>query len=320
MGLFRAWKGLKAVAADGLPDSVGRGRPDAAVGRGRPDAGRPSGAMMVGLIAAMAKMMGPAMLVQAPQRGGPLPGTVDDVLAPQDGSARAGGIAALGERDRAFDASSFIAFAGQVFAAHCSMWGTGDTTSMRPLLADDLWEPLAAALGSGFATGGAAIYSHQRGVPDLAGVWADRFYDSALVSFSVDVDLPYDHSKPLPAGILATEWTEDWLFQRSVTPGGDPMIGADPCPTCGSPRQVDGAGRCQRCRQPVPVLTSGWLVSAVRNHNPTVQAVVDQFVAGLREHPATLAMLPDDIVKLLPPGEVAAVDPSRAAALGLRGI
>ena len=56
-------------------------------------------------------------------------------------------------------------------------------------------------------------------------------------------------------------WEEGWLFQRSVTPGGDPKARPASWPSCGAPTDSAKLLPCERCHEPVPFLTTGWLVT-----------------------------------------------------------
>jgi hypothetical protein len=300
MGLFKLWREARAVAASGVPAAQSH---------------QSAQGMMVGLAGAMLKVMGPFMAVQSPERGKPLPGTEPGVLDPQEPDALQAATLVVRARDSAFDLQVLTTFVNQLFAALSSALGTGDTSTVRGLLSDELWEPLSATLTSGMGAGFGAVYSHQTGQATLTGLWAGTWYDTALFNFAVHVDLSRDGKHPIPPEFMS--WTEDWLVQRSVQPGGDPMIVADTCPSCGAPTALDAGGHCTHCRQPVPVLTTGWLVTCIRSHNPAVETFREEMVSNLREHPETLKMFPDEIVKQLPADAVRQVDPQRAAALGL---
>jgi hypothetical protein len=305
MGLLKLWKEAKAVAASGAPPA-----PSGHAQHG--------GGMMMGFMGAMMKTMGPILAAQAPERGDPLPGTEPGVLEPQDPGAMQAAAGAVRARDSAFDPGVLTTFAGQVFAAVSSTWGTGDVASVRGLLADRLWEPLSATLASGMGTGPGMIYAHQKGTATLAGLWAGEWYDTARFSVAVDVDLPVDAQHPIPPG-LSKDWTEDWLLQRSVAPGGDPMKLAEACPSCGAPTATDDTGRCTHCHEVVPILTTGWLVTCIRSHNPALEMMRAQIVGAVTQNPQELQMMPDELVRLLPADVVARIDPQRAAALGLHG-
>jgi hypothetical protein len=307
VGLFKSLKEARALVTSAAPAARTPGSTHQ----------QPHG-MMAGFAAVMGQMMGPLLAAQAPERGAPLPATEPEVIdelitGAADADGGQSGVAAVRARDSAFDAAVFTTFAGQVFAAISSVWGTGDAAPVRGLMADPLWEPLSAALASGMGAGPGAMYANQVGQATLCNVWAGSSYDSAHVKFAVTLHLPPGQAQEVPPGFGS--WTEDWLLQRSVTPGGDPTATPETCPSCGAPTETDAWGVCTHCHQPVPVLTSGWLVTCVHTHNPMVEMVLAQIVNTLDQDPTRLAMLPDDLVKLLPADVVGRLDPQRAAAL-----
>ena len=171
---------------------------------------------------------------------------------------------------------------GQVFASVASAWVSRDTIVIRPLLSDELFEPISAALMSANA-GTEQIFGHESAQPTLAGVWAGAAYDSALISFAVSVDLPPDPSGRISPDMM--QWNEEWLFQRSVTPGGDTAQPAATCPSCGSPAATDAEGLCTHCHQPIPLLTPGWLVTHIRSHNAYAEMMRDQIVKRAARQP-----------------------------------
>jgi hypothetical protein len=140
MSLFKAWKQLKAVgwAANEAAAHDASQRPPQQPG------------FMSAFANVMAQALGPQLAATAANRGGPLPGTEAGVA---DGTAWAAGVDASVEavraRDAAFDPGPLTSFADQVFAALVSVWNGANASSIRPVMSDDLWEPLAAATGTG---------------------------------------------------------------------------------------------------------------------------------------------------------------------------
>jgi hypothetical protein len=310
MGLIKGWKELKALAASGMPSA-----PPAATQPGRrlgPAGGRPQHAsMLAGFAGVMAQMMGPLLALYGPERGKPLPGTDPGALAPSaDQGALAAGADAVRARDAAFDPGGLEVFAGQVFAAVSSAWASNDASGIRSVLADGTWDPIAAAMSTGVGGAITPVLATMRAQPVLVGLHAGDCYDSALFDVLVHLDLAQ------MAPEMST-WPEQWLFQRSVQPGGDPMALPDACPNCGAPTSADTAGRCTHCHQMVPVLTTGWLLTYVRSHNPMVETEYPKLIAEMQSDPSRLAMMPDEIVRLLPADVLIAADPARAARLGV---
>jgi hypothetical protein len=311
MGLLKAWKEAKALAASGAPSATA----------GNPPPGQrhapPHGAsgMMAGFMGVMMKVMAPLLMCEAPNRGDPLPGSEPGLLDGEDPAARDAGIAAIKARDSAFDPQTLTTFANQVYAAVGAAWSRGDAATVRPVLADALWDPMGAAITSGMASGIGMLFGLMQGHASLTGVWSGPSYDSARFSMAVHIEVP---PGDLPPG-FTPDWTEDWLFQRSVRPGSAPMQPAASCPSCGAPTETDETGLCLHCREPIPVLTSGWLVTAVRSHNPMVDMFFAKLVGEMRQNPAALSQIPDELIRLLPVDVVTELAPDRAAALHLHG-
>jgi len=278
MGLWKAWKQVKAISATGTPTG---------------QAPRGANNMAMGFAGAWMRMLGPLFASQAPERGSVLPGTEPDVAQPLTADALAAGIAAVRARDSAFDPELLTAFAGQVFSAVAGAWASGDASPVRDVVSDEMWEPLAAASHAPIAAGLSQLIGRETGRPALTGVWAGAWYDSALFHIDVTVDVPPEAVRDAPG---LTAWDEEWLFQRSVTPGGSPSARPDHCPSCGAPTSIGPDGACTHCRAPVPVLTAGWLVTHVRSHNPLAAQMAGE-----------ASSLPPDLAQKLPPDVIAQV-------------
>jgi hypothetical protein len=289
VGLFKAWKQLKAV---------GHAANEAASTDDRQPAGQHQG-FMTAFANVVAQALGPQLAATAADRGGPLAGSDDPVV---DGSAWSGpldaGVTAVRVRDAAFASDALVDFADQVFAAVVSVWAGDNASTVRPVLCDDLWEPLAAATGTGKHVAAARFLGQEKGEGRLSGLHAGDWYDSAQVTFLVTLN---EQALPpnVPPGMA--EWQEEWLFQRSVRPGGDPMTKPQTCPSCGAPTDTDEHGVCVHCHQVVPYLTTGWLISHIVSHNPVQAMMHDRMAQQLREHPETLQQIPPSMLRLLPP-------------------
>jgi len=247
----------------------------------------------------MADAMAPRMAASAERRGAPLPGSDIGVI---DGSAWTQPIAdeaaKLRARDAAFDGDLLANFAEQVFTAIVAVWTGTDAGSVRPVMSDGLWEPLAGATGTLRGGGSWARLGQQHPKAALTGLYAGTWYDSAR--FTIRVDLIGDQIPPdMPPEMR--QWDEDWLFQRSVEPGGDPMIRPPACPTCGAPTRTDEADLCLHCRAPVPYLTTGWLVTEIFSRHPSYAIARENLAKAVRANPGLVARVPPHMRVLLPP-------------------
>jgi hypothetical protein len=290
MGIARTWRQLRALKAAGqaaneaaAPDTSGQ---------------QPQG-MMAGLINVMADAMAPRMAASAERRGAPLPGSDTAVI---DGSAWthpvADATAIMRARDSAFDTDLLARFAEQVFTAIVAVWTGADAGSVRPVMSDGLWEPLAGATGA--LPGGSpwTRLGHQHPTVVLTGLHAGTWYDSAR--FTIHVALIGDQIPPAMPPEMR-QWDEDWLFQRSVQPGGDPMIRPPACPACGAPNRTDEADLCLHCRAPVPYLTTGWLVTEIFSHHPGYAIARENLAKAVRANPELVGRVPPHMRPLLPP-------------------
>jgi hypothetical protein len=283
MGIVRK---LRAFGA------VGRAANEVAAAAGAPP--QMQRGMVAGFANVMAQAMAPQMAANAERRGGPLPGSDPAVT---DGSAWSASVVtgadAIRARDAAFDVALLADFGQQVFAAVAAVWTGTDSATVRPVMCDEIWEPLAAATGPGKSVGGLNPFARlgPLAAAEATGLHAGSWYDSAMIVMRVQLtgQLPRDFPPEWSA------WDEDWLFQRSVQPGGDPMIHPPACPACGAPTQVDGAGLCTHCRAPVPFLTTGWLVSGIVSHQPIHAMMRERLTQAMAANPeafANLANLP----------------------------
>jgi hypothetical protein len=289
MGLFKTWKRLKAVGR--------AANEEASTGTGQP-VHRHEG-FMTSFANVMAQALGPQLAATAATRGSPLAGSDDAVTSgaawtePLDA-----GVTAVRARDAAFASDSLVDFADQVFAALVSVWAGANAGTVRPVMSDDLWEPLAAATGTGKEIPMARFLGQQLAEASLSGLHADSWYDSAQLAFHVHL-----REEALPPGVppALAQWQEEWLFQRSARPGGDPMARPEACPSCGAPTDTDGHGLCVHCHQVVPYETTGWLVTSIVSHNPMQAMMHDRMAAELRSNPDMLRDMPPAMLRLLPP-------------------
>jgi hypothetical protein len=290
MAIGRSWRRIKVLQATG--QAANEAAAQASPGQVHP---RGMGAAFANI---MTEAMAPVVEAMAELRGGPLPGSDAAVV---DGSAWArpvaDGAAALRARDEAFDVALLASFAGQVFSAVAAVWEGADAGSVRPVLSDTMWEPLATVSGRRSSRRRRSDgLVKQLVTPELTGLHAGAWYDSAMVVMHVRLDF----GKQRPPADTAARWDEDWLFQRSARPGGEPMIRPPACPSCGAPTSVDQAGQCTHCRELVPFLTTGWLVTGIFSHHPRHAMVREQWRANpeliQKMSPAMARFLSDDQV------------------------
>lgn len=294
MGIRRTWRRLRALKA------MGQAANEAAAQRSpAPDRGFAAGFANV-----MADALAQRMAAWAERSGGPLPASDAEVV---DGMAWTQPVAigadALRARDPAFDPALLESFARQVFVAVNAVWAGADASTVRPVLADALWEPLAAATGARGNANRPGPYGlgMLRATAWVTGLHAGPWYDSALVGMDVSIDF-IGQARPSGMPPQMRAWDENWLFQRSARPGGDPMARPPICPSCGAPTRVDEDGLCRHCLVPVPFLTTGWLVSGIVSHHPSYALARERLAEQLRSNPEFAQRMSPEHRRLLPPG------------------
>jgi len=284
MGIVRKLRAFQAIgkaaneaaAASGAPPEMQRG-------------------FAAGFANVMAQAMAPQMAANAERRGGPLPGSDPSVA---DGSAWSASIAAgadaIRARDAAFDVALLANFGEQVFAAVSGVWRGADSGTIRPVMSDEVWEPIAASTGTGMSLNPFARLG-QQAVADVTGLHAGSWYDSALIAMHVHL------AEPVPPKVPAewSAWDEDWLFQRSVQPGGDPMIRPPACPTCGAPTHVGDSGQCLHCQALIPFLTTGWLVCGIVSQHPFHALKRERLAQAMAANPQAFANAPPTMREFL---------------------
>jgi hypothetical protein len=315
MGIFSVWRGVKALRA------VAQAANEAEAERSQAPGPAPRG-LAAGLGNVMAQALAPSVQARSEVRGEPLRGSEPQVVS---GTAwrepAAAQEAALRARDAAFSVASLEDFAVQVAAAVSATWAGGEPGAVRMVMGDALWEPFAAAVtqyrsvdakraakagagGRGTAAPERLGHPFQEGRPTaarLTGLHAGQWYYSARLTVHVTLRqelqamleaAPAQERAELAArfhGADITQWDEDWLFQRSAQPGGDPMIEPPACPACGASTRTDGQGRCLHCQQQVPFLTTGWLAAMITSHHPLYAMVREEYARGLAGDPELAA-------------------------------
>jgi hypothetical protein len=75
------------------------------------------------------------------------------------------------------------------------------------------------------------------------------------------------------------------------------MTRVERCPACGAPTAIDPDGLCTHCHGSIPVMTVGWLLTAVRSEKPPLGASGYPGPTQSHEVPAeVLNKLPADVV------------------------
>ncbi len=202
---------------------------------------------------------GPMLTGTAEERGTELPTVRDPELGAQ--------LAALREKDPAFDEAAFFARVGLVFQTLQVAWSSLEWERARPFLSDHLhaaqgyWIAAYRAAGLRNVTQNARI---QR--LEMVRVGSDRWFDAVTVRlWATGLDYTVRVSDgAVVGGSNAREraYTEYWTLIRGTGRTG-PTRSEPVCPSCGAPLQINMAGVCGYCGAKVNSGAFDWVLSRI---------------------------------------------------------
>jgi hypothetical protein len=106
------------------------------------------------------------------------------------------------------------------------------------------------------------------GNADVVAAHSDQTYDTVTVRIlaaSADYDVDDQSGKVVRGNRNISEWTEDWVYQRSadaITKPGNGTLSAH-CPNCGAPLDLDLAGVCSYCKAPIMSGKYDWVLTRI---------------------------------------------------------
>jgi predicted lipid-binding transport protein (Tim44 family) len=201
-------------------------------------------------------------------RGATLPGTADmaaQASAVEDVSA---GLDAIKQHDPAFDQAAFIADVERSFFLVQQAWTERKPELSRRVMADGIWQQHRMQIDQytnehrhnlldSLAIGNAAVVAAH----------SDQTYDTVTVRIlaaSADYDVDDANGKVVRGNRSVSEWSEDWVYQRSADATTKPSgtLSAH-CPNCGAPLDLDLAGVCSYCKAPVMSGKYDWVLTRI---------------------------------------------------------
>ena len=176
-------------------------------------------------------------------------------------------LAALRQRDPAFDPDTLFARVGLVFQTMQVAWSSLAWDKARPYLSDNLWTAQTYWIDAYRRSGLRNVMESPRiGKLELARITSDRWFDAVTVRvFAAGRDYTVRDSDGAVVGgdkSRDREYTEYWTLIRASTAKG-PAKRDDACPSCGAPLAINAAGQCGHCQVK---LTSGqfdWVLSRI---------------------------------------------------------
>ena len=199
-------------------------------------------------------------------RGETLPGTHEAATA---ASSVSDGLGTIKAHDPAFDDNAFIAGVERSFFLVQQAWSERKPELSRRVMADGIWQQHRAQIEQYQA-------QHRRNMLDslaignatIVAAHSDQSYDTITVRIhaaSADYDVDDTSGKVVRGNRDVTEWTENWIYQRSSAAVTKPDRGtlAAHCPNCGAPLDVDLAGVCSYCHAPIMSGTYDWVLTRI---------------------------------------------------------
>jgi predicted lipid-binding transport protein (Tim44 family) len=180
------------------------------------------------------------------------------------------GIAAIQERDPAFNEADFLSDCNRAFFSIQQAWTERKPDLSRQVMHDGIWQQHR------FQIDQYVSQNKQNILENLAvqntrivSVSSDPAFDTIMVRFfasCADYDVELGEKPKIVRGDKSVkDWAEDWIFQRkagAVTkPNGGTM--AKRCPNCGAPLDLDLAGICRYCRAPVMSGEFDWVLTRI---------------------------------------------------------
>lgn len=211
-------------------------------------------------IAVLGREARPPMLTgTTEEQGNELPTRIDAELD--------SALAALRQRDPAFDQDALFTRVGLVFQTMQVAWSSLAWDQARPYLSDNLWTAqtywIDAYRRSGLRN---RMDSPRLGRIELARVTSDRWFDAVTVRvFAAGRDYTVRDSDGAVVGgdkNRDREYTEYWTLIRASTAKG-PAKSDGVCPSCGAPLAINAAGQCGHCQVKVTSGQFDWVLSRI---------------------------------------------------------
>jgi hypothetical protein len=176
-------------------------------------------------------------------------------------------LAALKQRDPAFEEQTLFARVGLVFATMQHAWSSLSWELARPYLSDNLWSAQTYWIEAYRRSGLRNVTESPRILKlELVRVTSDRWYDAATLRVHA-TGLDYtirDSDQAVVGGSRATErrYTEYWTLIRATGAKG-PARTEPACPSCGAPLDINAAGHCRHCQAKVTSGQFDWVLSRI---------------------------------------------------------
>ncbi len=175
-------------------------------------------------------------------------------------------LAALRERDPAFEPQAFLARVNLVFHELNAAWSENQLARARGYVSDALFESFQYWVDVYREANARNVIEEGRVLRiDLARVATDPYFDTITVRiFAQGRDYVLDERGKVLKGSRHSvrTWSEYWTMMRGHVSGRPTRTDAS-CPNCGAPMQVDVAGTCGYCGVKITSGDFDWVLSKI---------------------------------------------------------
>lgn len=195
-----------------------------------------------------------------------------ETLAGSDPGATGGsvvdGLAAIRAHDPAFDEAAFLAQVERAFFLVQQAWTEQRPELSRQVMADALWQQHRAQIEQYRDRKVRNVVENLAiGKADIVAAHSDASYDTITVRIlaaAADYDVD-EQGKVVRGDRQVRQFVEDWVFQRSsaASTRADGGTLSRRCPNCGAPLDLDLAGVCSYCKQPIMGGAYDWVLSRI---------------------------------------------------------
>ena len=203
------------------------------------------------------------------RRGETLPGTHETAAEASGAESVAAGIGSIKAHDPDFDEAAFLAEVERAFFVVQQAWSERKPEMSRRVMADGIWQQHKVQIDQ-------YVAQHRRNVldnlaignADVVAAHSDQTYDTVAVRIHAacaDYDVDDQSGRVVRGNRDVTEWTEEWVFQRSSDATTKTGAGTmnQRCPNCGAPLDLDLAGVCSYCKAPVMSGKYDWVLTRI---------------------------------------------------------
>lgn len=185
---------------------------------------------------------------------------------PQEAPGTREALAAIDERDPAFDEQVFLNQANNAYYLVQKAWVDQQPALSRKVMADAIWTRHRQQIEAMIQAGKRNVLEDLNvATTTTVAATTDKNIDSITVRFyTVGRDYDIDAQAKMVGGDRTLRgWQEDWVFQRSSSAKTKDGTLNNKCPNCGAPLDLDTNGVCKYCKTMVMGGKHDWVLTRI---------------------------------------------------------